>query len=81
MEENGMSKSVKILVTLGAIFLYIIISVPILAALKSSGGSISFVGLVLLAALIGGLRAIWRKPESSDEVSNIKDDNSSILQK
>ncbi|MBR0527116.1 MAG: hypothetical protein IJJ98_10525 [Prevotella sp.] len=69
-----MNKSAKVLVTIGAIFLYIIVATPILAAMKESGQSSGFVGLILLVALIGALRAIWKKP-------NDNGNNSSILQK
>lgn len=74
MENKNMNKSAKVLVTIGAIFLYIIVATPILAAMKESGQSSGFVGLILLVALIGALRAIWKKP-------NDNGNNSSILQK
>ncbi len=72
-----MSKSAKILVTIGAIILYILIATPITAAMKESGQSSGIIGILLLVALIGALRAIWKKPKK-DENNN---DNSSILQK
>ena len=74
-----MSKSAKVLVTIGAIFLYVIIATPILAAMKESGQSSGFVGIILMVALIGALRAIWKKPK--DDEGNSENDNSSILQK
>jgi len=74
-----MSKSAKILVTIGAIFLYILIATPILAAMKESGQSSGFIGIILMAALIGGLRAIWKNPKKDE--GNNEDDNSSVLQK
>ncbi|MDY6230407.1 MAG: hypothetical protein SPL77_06015 [Prevotella sp.] len=74
-----MSKSAKVLVTIGAIFLYVIIATPILAAMKESGQSSGFVGIILMVALIGALRAIWKKPK--DDEGNSESDNSSILQK
>jgi len=75
-----MSKSAKVLVTIGAIFLYIIIATPILAAMKESGKSSGFVGLILLVALIGAIRAIWKKPNSEKDDKN-DEKNSSVLQK
>ena len=72
-----MSTSVKILVTIGAVFLYIIIATPIIAAMKESGQSSGFVGLILLVALIGAIRAIWKKPKNEEN----NNDNSSVLQK
>lgn len=74
-----MSKSAKVLVTIGAIFLYIIIATPILATMKESGQSSGFVGIILMVALIGALRAVWKKPKKDED--NIEGDNSSILQK
>lgn len=74
-----MSKSAKVLVTIGAIFLYVIIATPILAAMKESGQSSGFVGIILMVALIGALRAIWKKPK--DDEGNSESDNSSIIQK
>ncbi len=72
-----MSTSVKILVTIGAVFLYIIIATPIIAAMKESGQSSGFVGLILLIALIGAIRAIWKKPKNEEN----NNDNSSVLQR
>lgn len=80
MEINKMSKSAKVLVTIGAIFLYIIIATPITAAMKGAGQSSGFIGLILLVALIGAIRAIWKKP-NNDNGSKNKEDNSSVLQK
>ena len=74
-----MSKLTKILITIGAIFLYILIATPILAAMKESGHSSGFIGIILMAALIGGLRAIWKNPKKDE--GNNEDDNSSVLQK
>jgi Na+/melibiose symporter-like transporter len=74
-----MSKSAKVLVTIGAIFLYIIIATPILAAMKESGQSSGFVGLILLVALIGAIRAIWKK--SNNDKGNNNEKDSSVLQK
>ena len=71
-----MSKLAKVLVTIGAIFMYILIAVPITAGLKESGHSSGIVGLVLLVALIGAIKAILSKPKDDNE-----DNNHSILQK
>ena len=69
-----MSKMAKVLVTIGAIFIYIIIATPITAAMKESGSSSGFIGLIMLIALIGAIRAIWKKPKDNNN------DNSSMLQ-
>lgn len=75
-----MSKSAKILVTIGAIFIYMIIATPILTIMKESGQSSGFVGLILLVALIGAIRAIWKKP-NKDNGDNNNEKDSSVLQK
>jgi Na+/melibiose symporter-like transporter len=75
-----MSKSAKVLVTIGAIFLYIIIATPIMAAMKESGQSSGFIGLILLVALIGAIRAIWKKPKNEGKKDD-DENNSSVLQK
>ena len=75
-----MSKSAKVLVTIGAIFLYIIIATPITAAMKESGQSSGFIGLILLVALIGAIRAIWKKPKNEGKKDD-DENNSSVLQK
>lgn len=80
MEIIKMSKSAKVLVTIGAIFLYIIIATSITAAMKESGQSSGFIGVILLVALIGAIRAIWKKPNNDIDNKN-KEDNSSVLQK
>lgn len=77
--DKNMSKVAKILVTIGAIFLYIIIALPITAAMKESGQSSGFIGLILLVALIGAIKAIWSKPK--DNQDNNENNNNSVLQK
>ena len=62
-----MSKLAKILVTVGAIFIYIVVATIIIASIKEAGGSSSFISLLLLVALIGAIRAIWKKPKNDDE--------------
>ena len=79
-ELKRMSKSAKVLVTIGAIFLYIIIATPIMAAMKESGQSSGFIGLILLVALIGAIRAIWKKPKNEGKKDD-DENNSSVLQK
>lgn len=74
-----MGKSAKVLVTIGAILLYIIIATPLLAAMKEAGQSTGFVGLILLVALIGAIRAIWKKQNNDED--NGEDGSSAVLQK
>ena len=75
-----MNKFTKVLVTIGAIFLYIIIALPITAAMKESGQSSGFIGLILLVALIGALKAIWSKSKNNQD-NNENNNNNSVLQK
>ena len=71
-----MSKFAKILVTVGVIFLFFIITIPITAGIKSSGSSPTFINLILLMGLIGGIKAIW-KSEKKDN----NDNDTPVLQK
>lgn len=72
-----MSKLSKILTTIGVVFLFIIISGAIGGAMSDAGRTPGILGLVVLGALIGALRAIWKK----DKSKNDKDDDTSVLQK
>lgn len=76
-----MSKFAKVLVTIGAIFIYILIAVPITAGMKESGHSSGIVGLILLVALLGALKAIWSKPKDDNNDKDNTDNNHSVLQK
>jgi len=69
-----MNKLGKILVTVGAVFVFIILYVAIYAAYDEKMPGI--IGLILLAGLIGALTAIWKK-KSEDSSNN----GSSLLQK
>ena len=71
-----MSKLAKILVTVGVVFLFFIIAIPITAGIKSSGSSATFINLILLMGLIGGIKAIW-KSEKKDN----NDNDTPVLQK
>lgn len=72
-----MSKIAKIFVTIGVIFLYFIIAIPITAGIKSSGSSPTFINLILLMGVIGAIKAVWKKEKEDDN----KDNDTSILQK
>ena len=75
-EQNGsMSTFVKIIVTIGVVFLFFIVFGAIVGIRGGSGHSTpGFLGLIVFAALIGALRAIWKGKGKK------KEDNSSILQ-
>lgn len=72
-----MSKLAKILVTIGVVFLFFIVFAVIAGAMSDAGRTPGILGLIVFGALIGALRAIWKKPKSEDD----KDDNTSVLQK
>lgn len=72
-----MSKLTKILVTTGVVFLFFIIFGAIVGVTSSAGRTPGILGLIVFGALIGALRAIWKKPNGDDN----KDNSSSILQK
>lgn len=73
-----MSKLAKILVTVGVVFLFFIITIPIpiTAGIKSSGSSPTFINLILLMGLIGGIKAIWKSEKKDDN-----DNDTPVLQK
>ncbi len=59
-----MSKLSKILVTVGAIFIFFLLFGALVSARGDSGHSTpGILGLILLLALIGAIRAIWKKQQ------------------
>ena len=66
----------KILVTVGVVFLFFIIFGAIAGSMSDAGRTPGILGLIVFGALIGALRAIWKKPKNDDN-----NDNTSILQK
>ena len=73
-----MNRFAKILVTIGCVFLFFIVAIPITAGIKDSGSSPTFINMILIVGLYGAIRAIWKKPKQEE---NDNDDHSSILQK
>ena len=71
-----MGKSVKILVTVGVVFLFFIVYGAIVGIMKDAGRTPGILGLIVFGALIGALRAIWKKPKNEEH-----NNNNSILQK
>ena len=70
-----MTKLAKVIVTIIAVVLFIILSAVNQIMREESGFSTpGFVGLILLVALIGALRAIWKKKKD-----NNSNDGTSIL--
>lgn len=71
-----MSQLSKILVTIGVVFLFIIIFGAIAGFMSAAGRTPGILGLIVFGAMIGALRAIWKKPKNEDN-----NDNTSVLQK
>lgn len=71
-----MSQLSKILVTVGVVFLFFIIFGAIAGSMSDAGRTPGILGLIVFGALIGALRAIWKKPKNDDN-----NNNTSILQK
>lgn len=71
-----MSQLSKILVTVGVVFLFFIIFGAIAGSMSDAGRTHGILGLIVFGALIGALRAIWKKPKNDDN-----NDDTSILQK
>lgn len=71
-----MSQLSKILVTVGVVFLFFIIFGAIAGSMSDAGRTPGILGLIVFGALIGALRAIWKKPKNDDN-----NDDTSILQK
>lgn len=71
-----MGKSAKILVTVGVVFLFFIVYGAIVGVMKDAGRTPGFLGLIALGALIGALRAIWKKNKKDEDCNS-----NSILQK
>ncbi len=72
-----MSKLAKVFVTIIVVLLFIVIFAAI-SGIRSETGhhTPGIFGLVVFAALIGALRAIWKKSTKNDE-----NENNSMLQK
>ena len=71
-----MSQLSKILVTIGVVVLFVIIFGAIAGSMSDSGRTPGILGLIVFGALIGALRAIWKKPKNEENK-----DNTSVLQK
>ena len=76
-----MSKFAKILVTIGVIILWFLLSVINTEMRKVSGHSTPGIfGMILLLGVIGAVRAIWKRGKNDNEKDEDGND-SSILQK
>lgn len=74
-----MSKFAKILVTIGVLFVYFLLSALVMGVRESSGHKTpGFMGIILLVAVIGAIRAIWKSEKKNNDNDN---NDASILQK
>lgn len=63
-EETIMSELSKILATIGVVVLFVIIFGAIAGSKSDAGQTPGILGLIVFGALIGALRAIWKKPNN-----------------
>ena len=71
-----MNKLAKVLVTIGIVLVFFLLFALLNAVRQESGHRTpGFIGIILLAAAYGAIRAIWKKGK------NDKGNDSSILQK
>lgn len=74
-----MSKFAKILVTIGVLFVYFLLSAVAVGVRESAGYKTpGFMGIILLVAVIGAIRAIWKSGKKNSDNDN---NDTSILQK
>ena len=62
-----MSELSKILATIGVVVLFVIIFGAIVGSMSDAGQTPGILGLIVLGALIGALRAIWKKPKNNEK--------------
>lgn len=71
-----MSKVSKVIVTIVVIILFIVLSVVVQIVREEAGHHTpGIMGLIVLGAMIGALRAVWRK-KKDDEGNDITNRNS-----
>ncbi|RFN58812.1 hypothetical protein [Marixanthomonas ophiurae] len=58
----------KVIVTIGIIIGFIFLFGVIVASSKG-GGTPGFLGLILFAGMVAGIRAVWKKPPVKNEVT------------
>lgn len=80
-EEYNMSKTAKIVVTIIVVFAFFMLFALVNAGREASGHSTpGILGLILLAAAYGAIRAIWKSGKDKSKDSN-NDYPDSMLQK
>ena len=65
-----MSKTSKILATIGVIFLFMILSGALQAGSGPGGRNPGIIGLILLFGVIAGIRAIWKSSDNDNNADN-----------
>ena len=62
-----MEKSTKIILTVVIVVVFIILSAVVTGIRSDSGAATPGIfGIILFAALIGGLRAVWKRDQNED---------------
>ncbi len=61
-----MTRTAKILATVGVIFVFMILSAALQAGSGPGGRNPGFLGIIFMVGVIAALRAIWRKPKSDN---------------
>ncbi len=59
-----MNKASKIILTVVMIIIFFLLS-AFIGELRGHGGRTGVWGLILMLALVGGLRALWKKPQNN----------------
>lgn len=63
-----MEKTTKVIVTVVSIVLFIVLSAVITGVRSDAGHSTpGFLAVILFVALVGALRAIWKKSDNNDD--------------
>ena len=77
-----MNKFVKVLVTLGIVFLFLVLFGALVGVSGEAGQKTpGILGIILMMAAVGAIRALWKKPKEERGNQENKRDDSSILQK
>lgn len=68
-----MQKSTKVIVTIVAVVLFFILSAVVTGVRSDAGYSTpGFLAIILFVALVGALRAIWKKKNDNDDNSSLQ---------
>lgn len=59
-----MEKTTKIIITVVSVIVFLVLFAVVVGVTQSRGGGI--IGLMLVAGLIGGLKAVWKKEDNDN---------------